>query len=64
MRYKIKVLIKNDFLKHQQPNINVEAEKCHDDAETSAFNVNIRLFMTRNYVTILVEEKRLRSFVE
>ena len=32
-----KVLINNDFLKHKQA--------CHDDTETSAFNVNIRLLM-------------------
>ena len=32
--FNFKVLINNDFLKHK-----------HDDAETSAFNVNIRLFM-------------------
>ena len=41
-------MIKNDFLKHKQANINVETKKCHDDAETSAFNVNIRLFMIQN----------------
>ena len=45
-------MIKNDFLKHKQANINVKSRRfilprewCHYDTETSAFNVNIRLLM-------------------